>query len=77
MINLNPANTLTAKDLVKLFRRSELTIHIWKRDKGLPHIRIPGSGRDTIRFDRPSVLTWAKENGKRTFIVEEVSNATG
>lgn len=60
---------LTMSDLQRIFRRSELTISGWMKN-GLPVIRIPGQARDTIRFDRDEVLSWAREQGKRLFLQE-------
>ena len=60
-------NLLTTSDLCKLFKRGWLTILIWRRDKGLPYVRIPGHKRDTIRFDRKAVLKWAQQTGRRIY----------
>ncbi len=56
--------------LCRMFRRGELTIHLWRRDKGLPVVRIHGEGRDTIRYDRAEVLAWANNRGYRIFPVK-------
>jgi len=58
---------LNTRDLAKMFDRSSLTIHLWKKKFGLPYIRIPGAGRDTIRYDKKAVKAWAKENDKEIF----------
>ncbi len=63
-------NLLTTNDLCNLFRRSLMTILIWRKNKGLPYIRIPGSKRDTIRFDQEAVLEWAQRTGRRIYPYE-------
>lgn len=52
----------TVADLVEIFGKSSMTIHIWRRKKLLPTIVIAGRGRDTIRFSPESVEQWAKVN---------------
>jgi hypothetical protein len=56
--------------LCALFRRSDLTIALWRKRKGLPVVRIPGHRRDTIRFDKSEVMDWAITNNIRIFPVE-------
>lgn len=58
--------------LQKMFRRSDLSILLWRRKDGLPFVIIPGGGRDTIRFSLPEVVAWAREKGKRVYAVSEV-----
>lgn len=60
--------------LRKLFKRGGLTINLWRRDKALPFVRIPGDGRDAIRYRLDEVKQWAKENDKRVYAVLEVSD---
>lgn len=43
--------------------RSAQSVALWRRHRGLPYVRIPGSGRDTIRYRWPAVLQWAKTCG--------------
>lgn len=59
--------------LAKLFARSEQTIMLWRQHDGLPYVRIPGSGRDTIRYDKAEVLEWARKKGKRVHLPEPSS----
>ena len=54
-------------DLERLFHRSAQTITVWRKTKGLPFIRIKGDIRDSLRFDLPAVLEWAKANRIETF----------
>lgn len=61
-------NLLTEEDLSRLFRRSKLTIMLWRKD-GLPYVRIKGSHRDTIRFERTEVMVWARKNNKRIYLL--------
>lgn len=59
---------MTHSDVCRLFRKSELTIMLWRQNDGLPAIRIPGESRDTLRYERNAVMSWAKAKGKRVFI---------
>jgi hypothetical protein len=56
---------MTHSDLCRLFKRSELTVMLWRQNHGLPYIRVPGENRDTIRYDREQVIAWARSKGKR------------
>lgn len=58
-------NYVTTKYVAKLLSRTELTIHHWTKKEGLPYIRIPGDGRDTIRYDKQAVIQWATQTGRR------------
>lgn len=52
---------ITTEQCARLFKRTPLTVHIWRKDRGLPFVRIPGSGRDPIRFRIKRVVAWAVE----------------
>ena len=52
---------VTTGFLCGMFSRSELAITNWRLYKGLPYVRIPGDGRDTIRYTLDEVLDWAKD----------------
>ena len=55
---------LTITDVCRMFGKSAQTIFTWRQFQGLPYITIPGSGRDTIRFERREVKRWAKKENK-------------
>jgi len=50
---------MTGNQMRRLFGRTAMTLYIWRRDKGLPYILIPGEGKPSIRFDLDAVLSWA------------------
>lgn len=52
---------VTQADMVTLFNCATLTITHWRDRYGMPYIRIPGNGKDTIRFRLKRVLRWARE----------------
>jgi hypothetical protein len=62
---------VTVGRLCAMFKRSALTIAVWRETKGLPYVEIPGDDRPAIRFDLPDVLKWAKKNKIRVFDVDE------
>ena len=53
---------MTERQVAALFGRSKLTIMLWRQNRELPHVIIPGDDRDAIRYRRPAVLRWAKAN---------------
>ena len=55
--------------LQKLFGKSSITLELWRKNKGLPFVVIPGDGRPAIRFVLADVLAWAKANSVPTFKV--------
>ena len=57
----------TITDVAKLFRKTVLTIQNWRNFEGMPFVRIPGFGRDSIRFDPRKVARWAAKKGKEIF----------
>lgn len=66
VVDLN--DIVTTGYLCKLFKRGTLTLQNWRNDLGLPYIRIPGDGRDTIRYDLDAVIDWAQKNHKRIYL---------
>lgn len=52
----------TTADLCRLFDRTPMTITLWRRNKNLPTITIPGGLKPTVRFVPADVLAWAKAN---------------
>lgn len=50
----------TVQHLEKLFGCTSMTIHNWRRDRGLPAVVIPGDGRPALRFVPIDVIDWAK-----------------
>lgn len=55
--------------LCRLFKRSSLTIGLWRKHEGLPYILLPGDARDAIRFVRTDVVAWAKRTGHDVYLV--------
>lgn len=55
---------LTTKNLCGLFKRGEMTIYLWRRNKNLPFIQVGGGTRPLIRFKKKDILKWAKQNNK-------------
>ncbi len=56
---------ITTADVARLFDRTPQSVKLWVKLHGLPHIRIPGERRDTIRYELPAILGWAKRNGRK------------
>lgn len=57
---------LTSHDLCKLFDITPMTLHTWRKDKGLPAIEIRGGDvdiRPAIRFHPDDVREWARLKG--------------
>ncbi len=54
---------LTVPDLTRMFGVTPMTIHNWRKDRGLPAVVIPGYARPTIRFQLPAVIAWARREG--------------
>lgn len=54
---------LTTADLCRMFQKTPMTIHLWRKNKGLPAVVIPGGKRPTVRFVAKDVIRWAKKNG--------------
>ena len=53
-------NCITINQAKQLFRRTEMTIYLWRRDKGMPYIQLPGGKLKSVRFDVDKILKWAK-----------------
>lgn len=62
---------VTTGYLMRLFGRAEPTLYLWRRERGLPYVLIPGDDRAVVRYDLRKVLAWAKENRIRIRVVEE------
>lgn len=62
-VNIRALLTLT--DLVRLFKRSRVTILHWRQTDGLPAVRIRGEFMDTVRYNKDDVIAWAGKKGKR------------
>ena len=50
------------QDLMSRFRVTAMTIHLWRENRGLPALVIPGDKRDTVRFIPLDVQNWARVN---------------
>lgn len=51
---------LTIKEVARLLGVSPVTVHRYKREKGLPYIKIG----NTLRFDWEDVRRWVEEHKK-------------
>ena len=58
MNNAQEKQILTVQDLKEFLNISEATIYKWKRERGLPHIKI---GR-TLRFNKDRILEWLEQH---------------
>lgn len=56
---------LSAQQLMRAFKVTMVTIRVWTESMGLPHIRLKGDGRDTIRYRREKVRDWSIRNKKK------------
>jgi NitT/TauT family transport system substrate-binding protein len=57
MNNAQEKQILTVQDLKEFLNISEATIYKWKRERGLPYIKI---GR-TLRFDKNNIIKWLEQ----------------
>lgn len=57
----------TTQDVMRVFRRSEMTINIWRREHGMPYFLIPSDQRPAIRYDSDLVREWADNKGKEMY----------
>lgn len=57
----------TVSDLQKRFRKSGMTIHLWRVNRGLPAVVIEGSGRAAIRFIPEEVRAWAEKMEQKMY----------
>lgn len=53
-------NLLTTKEICEIYKISRNTVDRWRREKGLPYIRV-GSG---IRFKEEDVKEWIEKHSK-------------
>lgn len=63
-MKIDPEELLTINDVCHMFDVGQMTIWTWRRELNLPEIEIPGNKRSNIRFEKPAVIKWAKENDK-------------
>lgn len=49
----------TTQDVARLFDVTPMTVHLWRLNRGLPTVVIPGTLRNAVRFEREAVLAWA------------------
>jgi hypothetical protein len=55
----------TVQELKRRMNKSNMTIHNWRRERGLPYIEIKGDVRSTIRFVPNEVRAWARKHGQK------------
>jgi hypothetical protein len=53
---------LTTVDLCAIFDRNEMTIYLWRKNRGLPVVKIASDHKPVVRFDWRSVRAWAQAN---------------
>lgn len=60
------ARLLTKEAVANAFGRDDQTIDLWRRDRDLPSVDIPGrpGGKPAVRFDPAEVRAWAKSVGQ-------------
>jgi hypothetical protein len=59
----------STQDLMVRFRVTAMTIHLWRENRALPALVIPGAKRPTVRFVPTEVENWAKSNKVQMFPV--------
>jgi hypothetical protein len=55
-------NLLTAQDLSRMFRKTSMTISLWRRQRDLPAVVIKFGRRNVVRFVAREVQEWARKN---------------
>lgn len=58
----------TTQDVARVFRVTPMTIHLWRQNRGMPAIVIPGEGRPAVRFREDDVCEWARSHGIRVYL---------
>ena len=53
---------LTAQDLARMFKRTSMTISLWRRQRDLPAIVMQFGRRNVVRFVARDVQEWARKN---------------
>lgn len=53
---------LTTYDLARKFKRTSMTISLWRRQRDLPAVVIKFGRRNVIRFVARDVQEWARKN---------------
>lgn len=53
----------TVSEISEMLGVSRITIHTWRKYRGLPYVVIPGDTKNAIRFRKKDVLEWAREKG--------------
>ena len=56
-------NLLTVTSIKRLFDRTDVTLYVWRKQRGMPYVKIPGDRKPGIRFDVEAVCAWADDNG--------------
>jgi len=59
------ASLMTTRDVADMFGVTSMTVHLWRMNRGLPVIVIPGDTRPAIRYDRADVVSWAAAQERR------------
>jgi len=53
---------LTTRDLTRMFKKTSMTISLWRRQRGMPAIVLQFGRRNVIRFVARDVQEWARKN---------------
>ena len=72
-VRLAPTGTLTVKQVCDLFGVSRVTVHNWRRYKGMPHDLIPCNEQYGVRFNLVPLVLWAESQGIPTPGLDEVA----
>ena len=57
-------NLLTLSEVATLFKRTTVTIYLWREKLGFPFVRFPSKSRDIILYRKSDIKKWAKKHGK-------------
>lgn len=60
---------LTTVHMQQMFGVVRKTVWWWRTNKAMPYLRIPGAGKDAIRFHLPDVVAWAVKQNRPIYWV--------
>jgi Helix-turn-helix domain len=55
----------TTDDLIRMYGVTYMTIHTWRKTRGLPQVTIKGDRRDCVRYHPQDIQKWAAQQGLR------------
>lgn len=57
---------LTTDDVCKMLRRTPMSIHLYRKKKSMPYIKLPGGvtpgSKPPVRFYEKDIQSWAMQN---------------